>query len=291
MKYKRLLSVISLSISILLLTDYVLSESDQKTNNIQSLMQNISSTSCSSNIRISRYSSSCYEKKQRERRSQEQAPPNPQDDFSSGGWYSNCNDDNCCTTDCPPCKASPVLTGGSYERNDVDFTLQGKGFSFDFTRYYYSSNRNIGSIGLAWTTRLDRALIIVGSLSERAYFQTGQNSIEFVKISTPTCSDCYEVVDKKKTMLIKSETIGTINYYVLYDYDAERKYVFFKSVVGGEPSSRGLLKAECDYYKNCWVYRYEEIKEGALAPKCIYNWSGDNFDQGDCLQGVSPAYV
>ncbi|OGC43666.1 hypothetical protein A2Y85_03755 [candidate division WOR-3 bacterium RBG_13_43_14] len=61
---------------------------------------------------------------------------------------------------------------------------------------------------------------------------------------------------------------------MLYNYDTEQKFIFYKSVIPDEVSAQGLLKAECDFYDNCWIYNYADIKEGMLAPDCIYNTAG-----------------
>src|SRR4030042_429585 len=193
-----------------------------------------------------------------------------------GDYPCICTNCDCCTTDLPPCKASPVLAGGAYERQDTDFVLQGKGFSYDFTRYYYSSNKDIGSAGLAWKTRLDTGLVIVGDT--KASFQTPQSTVAFTGTASAICEDKYTVADNSRIMLIKGELLtGGECYYVVYDYDNERKYIFYKNQLHNDQyEKRGLLQSECDYYNNCWVYTYEDLSEnGSLAPIRV-----DNISQG-----------
>ncbi|OGF67020.1 MAG: hypothetical protein A2Y62_05020 [Candidatus Fischerbacteria bacterium RBG_13_37_8] len=52
--------------------------------------------------------------------------------------------------------------------------MQGKGFPYQFTRYYLSANKNIGSLGLAWYSNLDIGLVVVGD--SKAYFQDKKTS-------------------------------------------------------------------------------------------------------------------
>src|SRR4030042_1518276 len=103
----------------------------------------------------------------------EEAPPEGVC-IGSGDYPCICTNCKCCTTECRPCKTSPVISGSGYERVETDLVVQGKGFPYQFTRYYLSANKNIGSLGLAWYSNLDIGLVVVGDL--KAYFQDKKTS-------------------------------------------------------------------------------------------------------------------
>ena len=128
----------------------------------------------------------------------EEEPP-PGICIGSGGHPCICTNCKCCTSDCPPCKSSPVLSGGVYQRIDTDFSLPGRGFSYDFNRHHYSSGKNIASLGIAWSSPLDTALIIVGET--RAYFQFEQTTVEFDGNRSANCADIYHALNYSRRML------------------------------------------------------------------------------------------
>jgi Domain of unknown function (DUF6531) len=200
--------------------------------------------------------------------------------IGSGGPPCVCTNCKCCTSDCPACKASPVITGGAYERRDTDFTIQGRGFPFDFTRYYYSSGRSIGSLGLAWASILDVSLIMVGQT--RAYFQTERETIEFSGSDSSDCTEIsYGIPDKSKNMIISGIVLADNEcYYKLTDYDSERIYIFYKDAkFNGQYDMKGQLKKECDYYSNCWEFEYHDLTgSGRIAVHYVKNYSGTTFN-------------
>ena len=196
----------------------------------------------------------------------EEEPP-PGICIGSGGHPCICTNCKCCTSECPPCKSSPVLSGGVYQRIDTDFSLPGRGFSYDFSRHYYSSGKNIASLGIAWSSPLDTALIIVGE--QRAYFQFEQTTVEFDGNRSANCADFYHTLNYSRKMLLKGVELADGCNYLLIDYDNERKYYFYKDqLLENSPYPlKGLLKKVCDYNGNCWLYKYKDWSDtGTIAP-------------------------
>ncbi len=264
---------LSLFINLLVLNQYLMASLDDFLLSYQPIL--------SSSDVITHYSC-CYNNEKNQQNSKGNDVdeiPNPKPCLASGGPYSPCREGKCCTSDCPPCKASPVVTGGAYERFDTDFSLQGKGFPFQFSRYYLSANKNISSVGFSWFSPLDLSLITITN-TYTAYFQSIKETIQLNGNSPLLCDSNSYYKDEKNNFLLKAITINQTDdpdskcYFVLTDYQNEKKYIFFKDQKFNNLFPlNGLIKAICDYYSNCWIFQYSDISsnQGMLAPTYIYN--------------------